>query len=592
MKKRLLSLLCLLLAMTMLAGCAARPVSLAETLREKLAELAERIAAGDEIRNPQRLKFSEIPYERADMDAFAADIEAVKTALDDGAALAEVEALLDRCMDDYDHFYTMYNLANICNSRDLRDEYYAAEFEWYGSQDSVVLKLFDELYYACSLSPLGAELEGDYFWEGFCEEYDDPAESKYRDETVALMQRESELISRYRELVADPVVDYRGEERSVYELLDELSGLSYLAVLQSYHEKYNEQLAEVYIDLMRVHGEMAEAMGYSCAEDMQYDYYFERDYTPEEAAVFIGNVKEYIVPLSVWADERQLDYRAGASPMSRDELYDALRRVAKDIGGDCAEAFDFMSRYEFYDIEPDVYKADTSFEIYLSEYDSPFIFLNPTGTSEDLLTFVHEFGHYTDAYVNFNANESLDLAECFSQGLEYLSLGHMSGFLDEEEIEALRLGLMLDAMSNFVQQCAFASFESKAHALGPDALDAETLNALALQSAKDFGFCPAGYEGLFQYFWMDIPHLFEYPFYVISYPVSLDIALQLYELELEEEGKGLEKYFEILPRDYDSFMETVEMGGLTNPFAEGGLRRAAAAIAESIGYDGPLAQAA
>ena len=95
-----------------------------------------------------------------------------------------------------------------------------------------------------------------------------------------------------------------------------------------------------------------------------------------------------------------------------------------------------------------------------------------------------------------------------------------------------------------------------------------------------------------QYFWMDITHLFEYPFYVISYPVSLDVAMQIYELEVGEEGAGLEKYFEMLPRDYDSFMETVTAGGLESPFAEGGLASIAALIADTIGYEEPLAHAA
>ena len=104
--------------------------------------------------------------------------------------------------------------------------------------------------------------------------------------------------------------------------------------------------------------------------------------------------------------------------------------------------------------------------------------------------------------------------------------------------------------------------------------------------------CPDGLEIYYQYYWMDITHFFEYPFYVISYPVSLDIAMQLYDLELEEEGKGLAKYFEILPRDYDTFLETVENGGLTSPFTEGGIRSVAAAIAETIGYDRPIADAA
>ena len=56
----------------------------------------------------------------------------------------------------------------------MRDEYYAAEYEWISTAEADVSDLFDELYYACAGSPLGKELEADYFWEGFCEDYADP----------------------------------------------------------------------------------------------------------------------------------------------------------------------------------------------------------------------------------------------------------------------------------------------------------------------------------------------------------------------------------------------------------------------------------
>ena len=85
---------------------------------------------------------------------------------------------------------------------------------------------------------------------------------------------------------------------------------------------------------------------------------------------------------------------------------------------------------------------------------------------------------------------------------------------------------------------------------------------------------------------MDITHLYEYPFYVISYPVSLAVSMEIYGLELEESGKGLEKYFEIMPRDYDTFMETVRAGGLDSPFAKGSMAAIADMIGDTLGYDG------
>lgn len=600
MKRKALSILALVLALALLGGCGLPSGSSSGSLAGSFGNALSLITdLAEREHNPDGVMFADMHYARPDLDGLAADIEAVQAALERGASLAEVEELLDVCMDDYDEFATMYSLANIYNCRDLRDEYYAAEYEWISTESADISRLFDEMYYACAGSELGQELEEDYFWSGFCEEYADPNDSYYNDETVALMQRESELISRYRELVADPTVLYEGEERSYNELMEELSGAEdlagyyrYLAVLMSYYEKYNEPLADIYIELMRVRTEMAEKMGFSSCEEMEYVFGFERDYTPEEGAVFIEGVRTYIVPLYVWADENGLTYGLEYSTLPNRELYTDLEAVANSIGRECSNAFAFMSQYGLYDIEPSVYKADTSFETYLDDYESPFIFLNPDGTTRDLMTFVHEFGHFTDAYVNFNANETIDLAEVFSQALEFLSLSHMSGVISSRQIELLKEGKMIDALDTYVQQAAFADFESKAHALGPDALSAEKLNELALQSAKDFGFCPEGFEDYYRYYWMDITHFFEYPFYVISYPVSLSVAMQIYALERAEEGKGLEKYFELLPRDYDGFMESVTNASLESPFAEGSMASIAALIGETLGYDGALPNAA
>ena len=595
MKKRMTVAVALLLVLVLLCGCGIPEGSLGSKLGDKLAELVQ----STNEHNPDGLKFSDMHYTRPDLDKLSADVAAVEEALENGMKLKDVEELLDVCMDGYDEFSTMYSLANIYNCKDLRDEYYAAEYEWISTENSTVSQLFDEMYYACAGSALGAELEEDYFWEGFCEDYADPDDSYYNDESVALMQRESELISRYREIVADPVIEWKGEEVAFYELLEELSDYSdvqgyydYLGALMTYYETYNEPLAEVYIDLMRVHEDMAKAMGFSTAEEMEFVFGFDRDYTPEDAAVFIDDVKTYLVPISIWAEERGLSYNITYSPLGSEELYSALHGVAENIGHGCTEAFSFMDKYELCDVEPSVYKADTSFQTYLSMYDAPFVFLNPEGTTRDLVTFVHEFGHFTDAYTNFDAAETIDLAEVYSQALEFLSLSHMDGLLPASDVNALRTGKMLDALDTFIQQASFADFESKAHAIGPDELTAEKLNELALQATKDFGYCPEGFEEFMQYFWMDITHLFEYPFYVISYPVSLDVAMQIYVLEVEEEGKGLDKYFEMMPRDYDTFMETVTENGLQSPFAEGGLASIAQVIADTIGYPEPIAQAA
>ena len=128
----------------------------------------------------------------------------------------------------------------------------------------------------------------------------------------------------------------------------------------TYYETYNEPMAEIYIELMRVHADMAEEMGFSSAEEMEYVFGFDRDFSPEDAAVFVQDIKTYLVPIYSWAQEQGLSYSLSYSSLSTQALHDGLASVAASIGRECVEAFAFMDRYELYDIEPSTYKADSA----------------------------------------------------------------------------------------------------------------------------------------------------------------------------------------------------------------------------------------
>ncbi len=54
---------------------------------------------------------------------------------------------------------------------------------------------------------------------------------------------------------------------------------------------------------------------------------------------------------------------------------------ANAMGGGIQEAYEEM-------------KYEGSFEIYLTSYDAPFVFLNPYEDISDFLSFAHEFGHF------------------------------------------------------------------------------------------------------------------------------------------------------------------------------------------------------
>ena len=548
MKKRMASILAFLLALTMLVGCTDTAVKEEEPV--------------------EHIPFSEMVYVRPVPDEMDVLMEELQALLDGRASYAKVEAKLDECF-DYS-FYTMYTLAEVHSYLDMTDEFYADEYEWISTEYALVQKAFDKLYYACAGSHLGKKLEKNYFWEGFCEEYSNPEDSIYSDEYVAMLQKESDLLARYREMIAAPTIVFQGEERDLTELLDELTGQDYNDAVQIYYQTYNEPLAEIYIELVNVRKAMAAKLEYDSYEQMQYEYYYERDYTPEEAAAYLEHIHDDVMPFYTGLMSRDPYKKVHYEKVDEERLYGILQTVSGEIGGDVTEAFDFMTEYGLYDIAKNPKKANMSFETYFPDYEEPFVFLGAAGDTGDVLSFAHEFGHFCDAYVNEGAlSESIDLAEVFSQSMELLALSRLGDTMDDEAVANIARMKVLDMVSMYVQQAAFAEFETRVYALEPEELTADAINKIMLEESRRFGFCIKDYEWAFSLSWIDITHFFEAPFYVISYPVSNDLAMQIYAMELQEEGSGRDHYLSVLRHDYTGIMDLVEDGGFASPFSEG-----------------------
>lgn len=622
MKKNLRCLLALLLAALTLCGCAqtsappaeesaapaprhtmtARPAETSaptpEPTEEPVSETEppahpEADPAVSQAEQEQRIEaiaredeipvFSEMSYERPDPAELDAMIEEALDAINAGEDFDTVEALLDECFTFYYHFDTMYTLADIRSCLDLSDDYYADEYLWCAETYTLIDERIDDLYYACAASPMAQELEENYFWEGFCEQYSDPNESIYNETTVALMQEESTLVAEYRALSADPVIEYKGKEENLEELLDRLDGQAYNQAVIAYYTQYNERYAELFIRLVRVREQLAAELGYDSYEQMQYLYGFERDYTPEQAEAYLQGIKTWIVPVFEDLSMSDVYYDTSSSRLSEKRLPGILQSALQDFGPEVKEAFDFMLRYELCDLTSDSRKANMSFETYLNDFEAPFLFLNAQQNTNDVLSFAHEFGHFAEAYVNWNAYETIDLAEVYSQGMEYLVLSRLSDELGRDKAEELARLKMIDTLEMYVQQAAFAEFEHQAYALGADNLTAEVLNDIARQAAKDYGFYVYGYDEFFSMSWGDIPHYFESAFYIISYPVSNDLAMQIYELERAEPGAGLRRYEENLERDFSGLMGLVDAGGFESPFDPGRAEKIAATARAVLG---------
>ena len=522
--KKLAGVLALLLAMSLLlSGCGLEAESWEVT---QLRRYYEEMCTVD---------YADMEYERPSMTNFQQSLDhACQTALEAQSVDRIIDAIYS-FYDEYDWFYTNYMLADIRYSTNLTDLYWEQEYNYCAEQAATVDAGLDTLYRTLAKSPLRAELEAEeYFGAGYFDYYE--GESLYDEYFLDLMDQEADLISQYYDLSNQALEAADAEE---------------------YYGVYGEQMAQVLVELVVLRQEIAWYAGYEDYTQFAYDWYYYRDYTPTQVNGYLEEIREDLVPL-YRATVNTTVWEAGYEYCTQREAYAYVESCAKNMGGVVRAAFDLMDQRGLCDIEYGENKYSASFEVFLTSYSAPFILMNPYQSSWDKLTFVHEFGHFANDYACVGSYAGTDVAEVFSQAMEYLSLRYADG---GEELTDLK---MMDSLCIYVEQAAYADFERQLYDLVDPTV--EDVEALYDRVCREYGFDTWDFDSRS---FVDVTHFYTNPMYIISYVVSNDVAFQIYQMELAEEGAGLALLQENLFSSESWLLAFAESCGLESPMAQG-----------------------
>ena len=483
--------------------------------------------------------FSEMIYVRPDLDQYTAAVQSIcAKAAEEGA---DAEALTDSVLDLYDlydEFYTMETLANIHYCLNLRDDTYETEYNYCLEQESVIEQGLEDVYRTLAASPLRQELESeDYFGAGFFDSYD--GDSFWTQELSDLMDRENELVSQS------------------YAAMGDLSDLDPYS--EDYYTQGQSTLGPLLVELVKVRRELADYLGYDSYGDFAFDYYYSRDYSLSQAEDYLERIRQELTPL--YRELNGSDFWYTAYGNSDPDCLSYLASVTEAVGGKLRSAYTLMTTKHLYDITPGTYKYNGSFEVYLTSYSAPFVLLNPAENVTDCLSLAHEFGHFANDYFSQGSSYTTDVAEIFSQGLEYLSLCYAPE--DTPELDTLRRLKLADSLNTYVEQTAYAKFECELYAMDPEELTSDSINDLYNEICRDYGFDSWNWQ---EGDWFTVTHFFTSPYYIMSYVTSNDAAMQLYEMELQERGAGLDIYTEYLSGGQPQFMAFLQEARLQSPF--------------------------
>ena len=563
-KQFLSLLLAFLMTLTLLSGCTD---SAGQAVADQAKPKRMNYAGSAEI---EMVPFSEMEYTRPDGDAMLGRIddliEALKTRTTDDADVEATCDDLDVLYTDQYTFYTMHTLATIHSDLDQSDKQWLEEVRYCDALSIDLDQKHEELMYACAASAQRDEIE-DYFGAGSLDGYE--GDYVYPEQMVKLLMRERELESQYLETYADLTVKYDGKEYDVHEFVDAAYAgdidLKPADAVDYYYNLANDALAPYFVELVRVRHQIAAEFGYDSY--MEYAYASNgRDYNPEDVAEYSEAIVSELVPLYLRANRKGIYGAANdTAQLDPETSLSLVEAAANAMGGYQQEAMTFMRAYELIDTAQSSKKYPGSYEMYIEDYESPFVFVNSTGYEEDVLTIAHEFGHFTDDFVNYGIGKSTDINEVVSQGMEYLTLFYLE---DEDVAAALTDYKLMDALNLYVEQGSYNAFEERVYALDDEELTVENINAIALDVAEEYGMLGGWNDNYYAKSWVDITHFFEQPFYIISYCVSDSVAFQLYEMESESSGSGVKTLCDYIDRaTEESFLRLAADCGFTSPIS-------------------------
>lgn len=514
------------------------------------------------IISPQKVHYSDMEYVRPDDTVIIKNMDEIMLMIDEGVSFTEQSRLFTELNENLINFRTMLTLAEIRYYTDVTDDYYKEENELLQLEYVGIYNKTAELLDKIAESDVKSNYERSFFGIGYFYDWEPMSRT---DAASELLEREQELITEYQDIIANAFVTYDG--RDIYLPSEEYYSLApevQAELVDLYTEKYNAELGEIYVELIKLRQGLAKEEETDYTSIAYKD--LGRDYTPEEADAYIESITSVLLPK---IKTYEVDISLYDIPTDTVTSFYHLSLAASKMGGNVEKAFDYMVKYGLYEVSLSDKKQGMSFEVLLEKYYAPFMFVSSTGTADDLLTYAHEFGHFADDYITLGMSRTVDSAEIASQAMAYIVPFYSGGMGNVSGEEFLKINLY-STLEMYVSAVFVHEFETAVYALPAEEITLEKLNSIAKDVALSLGLNENAAES-FSESWFEYQHIYIAPLYYSAYTISNDAALQVLEAELENplEG-GIEAYLNIIDRDPSkTFVENIEAAGFESPFAEG-----------------------
>ncbi|MBE6951059.1 MAG: M3 family oligoendopeptidase [Ruminococcaceae bacterium] len=542
------------------------------------------------------MTFSQIEYQRVDLEALKAGITALIERLRAASNFEEAErAYLEMNELDGQTLRTMRTVAQIRRDIDTRDAFYDDEMKFYNRELPKVQPLKQAWTNELLRSPFRAALEEKYGEVAFLNA--ELMNRTFKPELVEDLQKENELVSRYTKLIASAQIPFDGKLCTVpqmepYKLStdDELRRAAWTAEGKWFREQGRE-LDAIYDELVQLRDGMARKLGHSGYTQLGYDRMQRNCYTERDVEQFRIAVQNYVVPLCkriYMAQAKRMGFEFPLSFADKDlafrsgnprpvgtpaDILAAGTKFYSELSAETKEFWTRMMEREMMDVESKPGKSMGGYCTGIYSVKMPFIFANFNGTAHDVKVITHEAGHAFAFYVNRDRVPSesmvpsLEGCEVHSMAMEFFAEPWSELFFgaDADKFRYTHLaerlcfipyGTMVDHFQHIVYE--YPEFGPEERHMVWQELLGVYMPWLRPDEVPFYG------EG---HAWQRQTHIYKRPFYYIDYCLAQTVALQFWARIQEDRDAAWQTYMDYTRLGGSMvFTDLLEKAGLESPF--------------------------
>lgn len=553
------------------------------------------------------MKFSQMPYERPDLEAVKVQLNEFNERLARAESYESAKAVfLER--ETYEkHVDTMESLVSIRHSIDTRDEFYDDEMKFWNTSGPVLEEYRQEWNKAMLESPFRPQFEEEYGNVMFIKA--EMAKKTFAPEIIPDLQKENELATTYEKLLASAQIPFEGNMYTLSQMTpfkndaDDDRRLAAWKAEGQWYKDHQKELDDLYDQLVHVRDQIGRKLGYDGYTELGY-YRMQRNcYGKEDVERFRAAVVKYLVPVADEVCREQakrigrayplsfadaaLKFRSG-NPKPCGEPEDILAQGKKfydELSPETSRFFNTMLDQELLDVLSTPGKEAGAYCSSIADYGVPFIFANFNGTQGDVEVVTHEAGHAFAAWMNRDRVPysqiwpGMEACEVHSMSMEFFAWPWADGFFGEDTrkfkyshlagaLTFIPYGTMVDHFQHIVFEKPNMTPKER-HGVWKELL------GIYMPWMKLDGEIPFYSEGEG---WQRQHHIYSLPFYYIDYCIAQTVALEFWAM-IQEDQKNAWEHYMAYTRQGGSrvFTELLEHAGMVSPFDENCLKKVAEA---------------